>query len=132
MTEALKILIRHRLDRAQEALSEASYLLQGSFINSTAARCYYACFYAVSALLLTKNLSSKTHKGMRVLLSEHYANPGILSATASRFYSHVFAYRQEGDYDDFPDISAETAQNLLAQSQEFVREVSTLTLETLA
>ncbi len=131
MTDDAKEIIRHRLHRAEDALAEAAYLLQGKYINSTASRCYYACFYAVSALLLTKNLSSKTHKGIRILLNEHVITSGLMPISAMKFYARLFAFRQEGDYEDFPDISAETASELIAQAKEFVKEASLLTLQAI-
>lgn len=124
MNEHTRELIRHRLGRATDAISEAKYLLQGNFIPSAAARSYFACFYAVSALLLTKELSSKTHKGTRILFGQHFIETSIISAERGRFFSEVFAFRQEGDYTDILNISLEDAQNLIVQAEEFVKDIA--------
>jgi uncharacterized protein len=131
MTEPTKDIIRHRVHRAEDTLAEALYLLQGGYVETAVSRCYYACFYAVSAPLLTKELSSKTHKGMRILFGQHIVNTGIMTTSMSKLYSEVFAFRQEGDYEDFPDISAETAQELLTHVREFVKEASELTMKAI-
>jgi uncharacterized protein (UPF0332 family) len=132
MDEMTKEIVRHRLHRAEEALTEATYLLTGNFVLSAASSAYYACCYAVSALLLTENYTSKTHKGSRILFTKHFITTERISTAAGKFYSNIFDYRQESDYDDFPEISPETASQLIAEARTFVAEISALTLKALA
>ncbi len=54
MKEETRTLVTYRLERACEALEEADILLERGHANTFVNRLYYACFYAVSALLLTK------------------------------------------------------------------------------
>ena len=56
MREETKTLILYRLERAYESLEEAAFLLDKGYANTFVNRLYYACFYAISALLLTRNL----------------------------------------------------------------------------
>ena len=44
------------MDAARRALAEARYNLAGEYWGVTAARAYYAYFYATCALLLTKDI----------------------------------------------------------------------------
>ena len=57
MKEEARILVMYRLERARESLEEAGILLEREYGNTFVNRLYYACFYAVSALLLTRGLS---------------------------------------------------------------------------
>ena len=41
------------LEKANESIKEARFLLEGNFRLGVGNRIYYACFYAVSALLLS-------------------------------------------------------------------------------
>ena len=66
MTPETRMLVQYRLDRAHEALAEASLLLDSGHANTGVNRLYYACFYAVSALLLTKGLTATSHSGLSV------------------------------------------------------------------
>lgn len=56
MTGETSTLIAYRLQRAREALDEADLLLDRNHINTFVNRVYYACFYSVTALLLTRDL----------------------------------------------------------------------------
>jgi hypothetical protein len=47
------MLVGYRLQRARETVEEARVLLETDHANACVNRLYYACFYAVSALLLT-------------------------------------------------------------------------------
>jgi uncharacterized protein (UPF0332 family) len=50
--------ICYRLQRAREALEEARILLDSGHRHTAVNRPYYACFFSVSALLLTEGRSS--------------------------------------------------------------------------
>ena len=52
MTEEERALIEYRMERAHDALVESKIMFQAGQINAYVNRLYYACFYAVSALLL--------------------------------------------------------------------------------
>ena len=44
--------IFYKLERAKSTLTEAELLINNNFYNATVNRIYYACFYAVTALLI--------------------------------------------------------------------------------
>jgi uncharacterized protein (UPF0332 family) len=61
-------LIKYRYNRASETLKEAESLIENKFWNASVNRISYACYYAVGALLLTKDINTSTHKGLRQLI----------------------------------------------------------------
>jgi len=91
MTEGRENLIQLSLDRAYETLQEAQLLAQTRHPSGAANRVYYACFYAVTALLMTKDITSSKHGGVIALFNRHYPNragqvlfPGFRSETRKR------------------------------------------------
>ena len=54
MTPETAELVRYRLGRASESVTEAQLLLANDHVRTAVNRLYHACFYAVSALLLTQ------------------------------------------------------------------------------
>jgi uncharacterized protein len=120
------ILVRHRLERAHEALVEAEILLQRGFANTFVSRLYYACFYAVSAALLQRGLSSAKHSGVRSFFHKHLVKPGLISPELGFLYDCLFDCRQKGDYEDLVRFNAEEIAPWLEEATFFVATVATL------
>jgi uncharacterized protein (UPF0332 family) len=49
--------------------------------NTAINRMYYACFYAVSALLTKYDIEVNSHNGLRQKFGEHYVKTGIFEKT---------------------------------------------------
>jgi uncharacterized protein (UPF0332 family) len=126
MTEPQKNIVGHRLARAREALIEAKVLMEAHHHVGAVNRFYYACFYAVTALLETQSLASSKHSGVRSLFNLHFVKRGLVSTTLSKFYGDLFDARHVGDYSDFPSFTQEEIEQLQRQSIEFVEVVSRL------
>ena len=99
--------IRYRIGQSKEALEVARLSLEYGYPRSAVNRIYYACFYVVSALLLTEGLHSAKHAGVRSLFDQHWIKPGRLPVKMSHFYRDLFKYRQQGDYQHLIDFSQE-------------------------
>ena len=117
-------LVRYRLTRARESLAEARLLLANDHVRTTVNRVYYACFYAVSALLLAEGHSSPKHSGIRALFDQHWIVPGRLPKSMGRFYRQLFESRQKGDYADLVTFDGAEVSAWLCEADEFVERVA--------
>jgi len=126
MTKGQDDLIRYKLSRAEETLAEARVMLQTSHPYGAANRIYYACFYAVTALLLTQNLSSSKHSGVIALFNRHFVKPGLISVDMGKFYSRMFDNRIESDYADWMEVEKQDIKEELARAEEFVSAITVL------
>ena len=113
-------LIHYRLDRAQESLEEARLLLETGHFNGCTNRLYYACFYVVSALLLTEGKSSSKHSGVRALFDREWVNRDRVSVEIGRFYRSMFNMRQKSDYDDLVQFQEKEVHKQFEQTREVV------------
>jgi len=52
--DSIDALVKYRLERANETVLEAETLIRNGFYNAAVNRLYYACYYAVTALLVKK------------------------------------------------------------------------------
>ncbi len=102
---------------------EADTLMQNGFWNATVNRIYYSCYYAVSALLLLKNIETNSHKGIRQMFGLHFVQSGLVSKEDGRFFSDLYDRRQTGDYDDFVSYDEETVLNLYNQAKGFTERM---------
>ncbi len=126
MTESNGELVSYRLQRARETLADARILADAGRWNPCVNRLYYACFYAVSALLIREGLSSTKHTGLRSLFNRHYVKTNKVPKDKARFFNDLFERRQEGDYVDF--VSFEESQVLpwLPEAEAFVQNLADL------
>jgi len=126
MTGSIDDLINYRINRALETLKEAEAMIDNEFWNASINRIYYACFYAVSGLLLKKGVETSTHKGIRQMFGLHYVKTGLISKELAKFFSDLYDRRKTGDYDDFVSYDKETSMSLLSVSKEFISEIERL------
>jgi len=116
-------LIRYRREKSRETMQDAHLLFQAGRLFSTLNRIYYALFYEVMALLLTKNLFSAKHTGIRALFNEHFIKTGKVRVEMGRFFSRMYDFRQKGDYADFVQFEEEKMKEWLASAENFINEL---------
>lgn len=86
------------IQRATRYLKSAEILLKEKDYESSVSRTYYAMFYSVQAMLLTKKLSFSSHKGIISAFGEHFVKTGIFPKEMGRELNRAFEKRQIGDY----------------------------------
>jgi len=118
--------VSYRLDRAHETLDEARLLADAGRWNACVNRLYYACFYAISALLAKNGLASSKHAGVRSLFNRHYVKTGKVPMELARIYNRLFERRQEGDYIDFVYFKEADVIPWISNAKLFVEHVSDL------
>ncbi|MFH0919954.1 MAG: HEPN domain-containing protein [Fibrobacterota bacterium] len=119
-------LVNYRLERANEALDEAAMLLKACHANAAMNRLYYACFYAVSALLLKDGLSAVRHSGVRALFHQHYIRTKVVSEELGRRFDKFFERRQKSDYADMARYNVNEIAPLVAEANDFVKTIASL------
>ena len=124
--ERLQDLIQYRIERAHETFEEALLMQREGHWNSCANRLYYACYYAVSALLATKGLASSKHTGVKALFNQHFIKTCLVSKENGRLYNRLFDARQEGDYVDFVVFKGDDVEPLIPQVKGFIDNISQL------
>ncbi|MDR0865226.1 MAG: HEPN domain-containing protein [Candidatus Symbiothrix sp.] len=124
--ESLTALISYRIKRSKETLQEADVLINGKFYNAAINRLYYACYYAVIALLLKNEIAAQTHQGVKQMFSLHFIATGKLDKKYSSFYSRLFNDRISGDYDDFLQYDEEMIKEIRPLAEEFIGAVEAI------
>ena len=128
MREESKNLVKHRLERARDTLLDAQKYFKDATLNSTVNRIYYAMFYAVNGLLISKGLSSSKHSGVRALFNKEFVSKGTVKKNWGKFYSEMFNNRQEGDYADYVELKRQDVEKWLNKAEEFVKTIEKITL----
>jgi uncharacterized protein (UPF0332 family) len=115
--------IKYRIDRAKETIEEVRTHIENKYWNTAINRMYYACFYAVSALLAKDKIDVSSHSGVRQKFGEYYVKTGKIDRNLAKHFTDLFEKRHKGDYNDFYDFDEETAFRLYPVSQSFIIEI---------
>ena len=86
------------MDQAYETLREAEILPGESARRGAINRAYYAMFYALLALLATKQLGTSKHSGALGLFDREFVKTGLFPRELWRSLRLAFNLRQTQDY----------------------------------
>lgn len=100
-------IVKYRVENAQKALGEAKTIMEIGLWNLVANRLYYSLYYACTALLIQNKIAVHTHAGMMTLINQHFVQTGRLTRDDSRLLKKMYTLRQEGDYEDFVEVTDE-------------------------
>ena len=129
--ENYKDLARYRQDRAHETLAEIPFLCAQGYYNTATNRLYYACYYAVSALLIKNGHQAQTHNGVIQMFGLHFVKTEKVERRYGKLYNQLFSLRLTGDYNDSYTLSEEDvvpliepARKLILRIEQLIQEVS--------
>ncbi len=115
--------VKYRIARAKETIKEVQTHIDNNFWNTAINRMYYACFYAVGALLVRHNINVSTHAGVRQKFGQHFVKPGKVNRNLAKHFTDLSEKRNKGDYNDFYDYDEETVLRLYPKTKEFIDQI---------
>lgn len=119
-------LVKYRISRAEETIKEAMLLTNEGYYNAAINRLYYACFYAVQALLVKNGISSASHAGVKTMLSLNFVSKGLLDVEYGKTFSRLFEIRHSGDYDDFAYCDRSMTDEYTPKAVDFINQIKEL------
>jgi uncharacterized protein (UPF0332 family) len=115
--------IIHRIETAYKTLEAARLLSENGFWNSAVNRLYYALFYAVNALLVSNEIYSQSHSGMKSQFSLHFIKTGKMDKKFGKLLAQLYDWRQKGDYENLFDYNSESVESLFEPVEEMIAEI---------
>ncbi len=128
--EARREVIARLLEKAEKALAAARREYEAEDFDLVMNRIYYACFYALSAVLLRENKTFSKHAGIRSALHQDLIRTGTVASEYGRFYDEAFDARQEADYGAVTRFDAASVLSSIRQAERFVSEMRRLLTTT--
>jgi len=116
--------INSLIERAKRYRKSAEILLGEGDYESSVSRTYYAMFYSAQAMLLTKNLSFSSHKGVISAFGEQFVKTGIFPKEMGRELNKAFEKRQIGDYEYTFVIAKMEAEEILENGEKFIEKIA--------
>ena len=103
-----------------------SILADCGHYNAAVNRLYYACFYAVQALLLKHHITATTHAGVKTMLGLHFITKGIISFEHGKTFNTLFEKRHSSDYEAFAYCDKELVDDLMPLAEAFIAKIKEL------
>ena len=124
--EERKAVVQFRMEKAKKTFSEITLLTDNALWHTAANRLYYACFYAVTALLIQNGIVAKTHQGVINQFGLHFVKTDIFSQNEGKFFKRLFELRQDGDYEDWITLNEEDIIPLIDPVKNFIDKIEQL------
>ena len=112
-------------------MSEVDIQVQNHFYATAINRLYYRCFYVTKALLLTKDLTPKTHSGIVTMLHQHFVLKELFDKTHAAFFSRLMQERIDDDYGDFIVVEFDEVKEFIDPARAYIVYVEGLIKEYL-
>ena len=130
MSKALKDdYISYRINLAKETLQAARVLAETGHWNSVINRLYYACFYAISALLYKNDINATTHSGLKHQFSQHFILTEKIDKDLGKVFAQIFDLRQKADYGDFYNLDQEKTMPFFEPVERLLNKIENLLTE---
>jgi uncharacterized protein (UPF0332 family) len=97
--EELKEQLQRMIQKASRSLSAAKRHIGDGDYDFASSRAYYAAYYAVEAVLLTKHMAFSKHSGAIGAFNRQFVKTGVFPKDFSKLISRLFRERQTGDYE---------------------------------
>jgi uncharacterized protein len=118
--------IKYRIEKSQQAYEDSKLLAENKSWNACINRLYYFCYYAVSALALNENITTRTHSGLKSQFNLHFVKTGKVPPEMGKLYSDLIDSRQKGDYGDMYDFDEQTVKELIGPVGNFIVSIKAL------
>lgn len=118
--------VEHRIRRAHETWAETQEIIAHQLWYAAANRMYYACYYMTSVLLIHYGHVISTHTGVIRMLGLHFVKTGLVSKEMGHFYGSLYEFRQQGDYDDFFEITEDDVVQRAEKVETYLQTLESL------
>ena len=124
--ESSRNFVEASLERAEKALKSAKLLEENGQLEDAASRAYYAMFHAARALLFSKGVTARTHRGTISLFGEKIVKQGILHEEFADMLRKAFDLRQKSDYELYTELNAELVKEVIRNAGKLIEKVKEL------
>lgn len=111
---------------AAESLASAESDAAMGRLHGAVNRAYYACFYALTAVLSAMGQACTKHTEARAALHRDLIRTGLLEVDYGRLYNTLYDARHTGDYREFVEFAAAEVDDWVAEASRFVARLQQL------
>ena len=113
----------YRLDRAKQEQATAELLYKENKLLAANNRAYYSIFYAIRAVLAMDKVDFKRHKDVLAYFNKNFVKTEIFPRQIGRKIVLASKVREDSDYDEEYEPSAETTFLQIQTAKELIELV---------
>ena len=113
----------YRLDRAKQEQATAELLYKENKLLAANNRAYYSIFYAIRAVLAMEKIDFKRHKDVLAYFNKNFVKTEIFPRQIGRKIVLASKVREDSDYDEEYEPSAETTFLQIQTAKELIELV---------
>lgn len=114
--------IQKHIDKADKRVEASRLLFEKGFLEDSISRAY-TMYYAARAVLMLKELSPRTHRGLISQFGLEFVTKGYLEELLGRAISFAQEERETAHYDVFAVFTEEKVENVLKKAENFVSKI---------
>jgi uncharacterized protein (UPF0332 family)/predicted nucleotidyltransferase len=118
-----KEMIALYFEHCDENIEMAGQALESRLPRSAIGNCYYAIFYAASAVLLSQGIERSKHSGIRSAFSQYFVKKSIFPKAFGDLFETLQKERESADYNMTYLPGEEVAEQRFEQAQNFVQTI---------
>lgn len=111
------------LNKALEKLETARIMYDNERYDDAVSRTYYAAFHAMTAALLSRDLSYSSHGQVIGAFNREFIKTGVFPKKYTTVVQALFDDRQISDYGIFVKISKSTASEHICKAKEMIEVI---------
>lgn len=111
------------LGEAESKLQSAKILCEKGSYSDAISRAYYSMHYSARALLSTKNIFPKTHKGIITRFGLEFVKEGIIEEYHIKAMSTARESRERADYGIGYNFTKEEAESIIEDAERFLERI---------
>ena len=124
--EDRQTMVKLEIEKAHTFLAQADDMASQKYWDLASNRYYYACFHAVTALLIANGLSGHSHKGLIAMFGLHFVVPGKIDSRHGSFLTRMEQLRMKGDYNCLFAVTEEEIQSMQQPAKDLILAVEAL------
>lgn len=118
-----ELLIKHRLEQADETIDDVQLLVDNERFRAAINRIYYGMFYTLLALGLKKGFATSKHSQLIGWFNKEYIKTNLLDRSLGRIITNAYNRRTKGDYDSFIEFDKETVKEKFDEMKVFIESI---------
>ena len=122
-------IIMYWIEKAHEDIESALDNFSAERLQNAVRDAYFACFHALSALILKDGKTFKKHKEVRSALHRDLIRAGKINASWGKHYDWLFDNRQKADYRPLVKFERDQVQEIIDETSAFLKEIERLLSE---